>query len=241
MMGKTNKTALVTGATSGIGLAATMALLRQGIRVLGVGRNFDTLQEHIAKANINQNLIHFISAELHSDNGLAKIADEVKHIAGLIHICIHSAGVINNGPMERSTSSDLDHQYAVNVRAPYVLSQKIMPLLSRENGILIFINSTAGLDSWEGVSQYAASKHALRAIAKSLSQELQPQGIRVGSIYPGSTATPMQESVQHQKGNVYRQKDFLDPNIVAATIMHMVNLPPAAHIPDVTIIPFNRH
>lgn len=240
-MNHANKTALVTGATSGIGLAVTMELLRQGIKVLGAGRNFDSLQRKIISAGIDPHLIHFISADLRSEEELTGIADEVKHTAGLIHICIHSAGVIHDGLLEQAASTDLDHQYAVNVRAPYILSQKILPFLCRKNGIIIFINSTAGLDSWEGVSQYAASKHGLRAMAKSLRLELQPQGIRVGSIYPGGTATPMQKYIQNNKGAEYHEEDFLAPDIVASTIMHMVNLPPAASITDVTLIPFNRH
>ena len=101
----------------------------------------------------------------------------------------------------------------------------------------MFVNSGAGLHANPEWSAYAASKHGLRALADSLRGEEKEHGVRVTSVYPGRTATPMQERVHEQEGKEYDAADWIRPETVADAILHVLDLPRDATIPDVTVSP----
>ncbi|MBE0653007.1 MAG: SDR family NAD(P)-dependent oxidoreductase [Bacteroidales bacterium] len=183
---------------------------------------------------------YFIEGDFCRDQDIDQIIETVGGLTDKIDIMVHSAGVIYPSDFENSTIEKLDEHYQVNVRAPYQITRKLLDPLKKARGQVIFINSTAGLDSWEGISQYAASKYALRAIAISLIEELGKLGIRVSSIYPGGTATPMQEFIQSHENHPYDPKDYLSPDHLAETVMHLINLPKSAHIIELTIKPFKN-
>ena len=108
---------------------------------------------------------------------------------------VHGAGVIARGPVEHAKVEELDCQYDVNLRAPFVLTRRFLPALKKARGQIVFVNSTAGRAAAPDAALYAASKHALRGFADSLRQEINPDGVRVLSMFPGRTATPMQQSL----------------------------------------------
>ena len=102
---------------------------------------------------------------------------------------------------------------------------------------MVFVNSGAGLSASPHWSAYAASKHALRALADALRGEEQEHGVRVTTVYPGRTATPMQQRVHEYEGREYRADDWIDPATVADAILHVLALGPDATISDLTIRP----
>jgi NADP-dependent 3-hydroxy acid dehydrogenase YdfG len=102
---------------------------------------------------------------------------------------------------------------------------------------VVFLNSGSGLSASPSWSAYAASKHALRALADALRIEEQANGVRVTSLYPGRTATPMQQKVHDQEGRDYSADDWIDPATVAAAILHVLDLPADATISDLTVRP----
>ena len=151
--------------------------------------------------------------------------------AGKLDILIHSAGVIHQDLMERARIEDLDSQYATNVRAPYLLSQRLLPALAKARGQIVFINSSVGIAVRRPeVGQYAATKHALRAIADSLREEVNPKGIRVLTLYLGRTATPMQQALFQQEGREYHPASLLQPEDVASVVVHTLMLPRTAEV-----------
>jgi NADP-dependent 3-hydroxy acid dehydrogenase YdfG len=150
---------------------------------------------------------------------------------------VHSAGVIFLGPFEKVGIENLDEQYRINVRAPYLLTQKLLPTITKSKGQIVFVNSTAGLSSWENNSQYSASKHALRAVADSLRKEVASSGVKVMSVFPGATDTPMQKQVQQMEGNEYDPDNFLAASEVARTIITSISLPQNSMITEITIRP----
>ncbi len=229
-------TAVVTGASSGIGRALAVALSREGVRICAVGRNHIALAETAAAAQKDAPITVF-PADITIEEEMGSLLKYL-HEAGSLDILIHSAAVFSQQPMERARTEDLDLQYAVNVRAPYRLTQQVLPLLVAAQGQIAFINSSAGLAVKRAeIGQYAATKHALRAIADSLRAEVNPQGVRVLSVYLGRTATPMQEAVFRAEGKIYHPEALLQPEDVASVIVHTLKLPPTAEVTDINIRP----
>jgi NAD(P)-dependent dehydrogenase (short-subunit alcohol dehydrogenase family) len=150
---------------------------------------------------------------------------------------VHAAGVVDLGPVaELATDSWID-QLAVNLVAPAALTRAALPALRRRGGTVVFVNSGAGLDAHADWSACAASKHGLRALADSLRAEESGHGVRVSTVFPGRTATPMQEKVHRQEGKQYDAAAWTRPETVAATIRHVLDLPRDATITEVVLRP----
>ncbi|HEX7021469.1 MAG TPA: SDR family NAD(P)-dependent oxidoreductase, partial [Trueperaceae bacterium] len=125
--------------------------------------------------------------------------------------------------------------YRINLRAPYLLTQGLLPYLNDASHVL-FINSGSGLRANAGWSQYAISKFGLRALADSLRQEVASR-IRVTSIYPGRTASPMQERVRRLEGKAYDPNDFVRPEDVALQVVAALKVSDGVAVTDVSIRP----
>jgi NADP-dependent 3-hydroxy acid dehydrogenase YdfG len=104
---------------------------------------------------------------------------------------------------------------------------------------VVFINSTAGLVARAGVAQYAATKHALRAMADSLREEVNADGVRVLSVFLGRTATPLQAALHEREGRRYRPERLVQPADVASLVVHALTLPRTAEVTDLTIRPLS--
>jgi NADP-dependent 3-hydroxy acid dehydrogenase YdfG len=149
--------------------------------------------------------------------------------------------VIHLDPLERAHVENLDLQYATNVRAPYLLTKYLLPLLTAAHGQIVFINSSAGLTAKRPeVGQYGATKHALKAIADSLREEVNPKGVRVLTMYLGRTATPMQEALYHKEGKVYLPEALVQPEDVASVVVQALLLPRTAEVTDISIRPMQN-
>jgi len=134
--------AVITGASSGIGKAIAIALAAEGAGVALVGRQIDLL-EQTAQATGRNTRIY--ATELTDDTALEQLAYDLRYDWQTINILIHCAGVIASGRVEQAPVAEFDRQYRINVRAPYLLTQVLLPSLRECNGQIVFINSTAGL------------------------------------------------------------------------------------------------
>ena len=173
-------------------------------------------------------------ADLTHDDDVTALADALARDAGRVDVLVHSAGVALLGQVATSPVEDLDRQYRLNLRAPYLLTQRLLPLLVAATGQVVFINSQAGLTAAPNVSQYATTKFGLRALADSLRAEITPQGVRVLSVYPGRTATPMQAAVHQMEGRPYDPSRFAQPEDVAAMVMSALLLPRSSEVTDLS-------
>lgn len=232
-----DQVALITGASSGVGKAIALELASREVSLALVGRDRETLEKVAAAAPGSSRVIRCYEADLTHDNALAAFTEGFLRDFGKVDIVVHSAGLFAMGKLETAPLAEFDRQFNCNVRAPYALTQQLLPTLIQCGGQIVFINSTAGLNAGAGVSQYAATKHALKAVADSLRQEVNPSGVRVLSVYLGRTATPMQESICQQEGRPYDPACFIQPADVAATVVHALGLPRNAEIIDLTIRP----
>jgi NADP-dependent 3-hydroxy acid dehydrogenase YdfG len=229
-----NQVAVVTGASSGVGRAIAQALAAKGAKLCVVGRDSATLQSIFEDAKV-------IQVDLTAEGAIFELKKVIERDFGRVDILVHSAGMHSMSPIEKAPASDFDKLYQLNVRAPYLLTQTLIPMLKGQKGQVVFINSSVGLRSKARISQYAATKHALKAIADSLRDELNEAGVRVLSVYLGSTATPMQEKIHKIEGRVYHPELLLQPSDVASIVVSSLLLPRTAEVTDISIRPMKKY
>jgi NADP-dependent 3-hydroxy acid dehydrogenase YdfG len=228
-------TALVTGASSGIGRAIAIAIGGRGARVALVGRNREALDGVGMSIRAAGGQAQTFALDLTDDPSVSELAAQIRQTWGALDMLVHSAGVYEAATHEAMPVHRLDQLYRVNVRAPYLLTQLLLPELRARQGQIVFINSTVGLQTRGGISQYSATKYALRALADGLRDELRPDGVRVLSVYPGRTASPMQQAVMAGEGRTYDAARLAQPDDVAQTVLGALELPRTAAVSDVTI------
>ena len=236
--GLESKLALVTGAGGGIGRAVSRALGQEGAALVLSGRTEARLYE-TAEAISGAAEVHVVPADLGVDRDVTALAAAAAGFGGP-DILVHCAGVIQLGPLETMSPEDLDRQYAINLRAPVLLTKACLPELRARRGFVVFLNSTVGLTSRAEIGAYAASKHGLRAIADTLRDEVNADGIRVLSVYLGRTATPMQETVFAAEGNPYSAEGMIQPADVAAMIVAAIRLPDTAEVTEIRVRPARK-
>ena len=229
--------AVITGASSGIGKAIALGLAAEQVRTLLLGRRIETLQAVAALAREKTPRVDFYEIDLTRDEAIREFVTHLQQKVDYVDLLIHSAGAISLGRLESASVEDFDWQYRTNVRAPYVLTQSLLPMLKSNHGQVVFINSSAGLNASANVGQYAATKHALKAIADSFRQEINADGVRVLSIYPGRTASPMQELIYKREGREYRPELLMQPENVAAIVINALSLPRSAEVTDINLRP----
>jgi NADP-dependent 3-hydroxy acid dehydrogenase YdfG len=224
---------LVTGASSGVGRAIAVALAADGATVCLTGRDAKAL-ESAASAGGEA---YCYPADLAQDSDLEDLATRVLADHGRLDGAVFSAGAHALGPIAPQAIADLDALYAVNLRAPLVLTARLLPALVASRGHVVLINSVAGLQARAGSGAYAATKHGLRGLADSLRDEVGPQGVRVLSVYLGRTATPMQAAIHEREGRPYDPERYLQPEDIAAVVIAALRLPSRAEVTEITVRP----
>lgn len=229
--------AVVTGASSGVGKAIALALAAKGARLCLVGRKLETLQAVASAAGGDGSQHRCYVADLAVEGDVGRLLTSLAQDLAFLDILVHGAGVIGRGSVETAGADVLDDQYRVNLRAPYVLTQGLLPALRARRGQVLFVNSSAGLAARAGASQYAASKHGLKALADGLREEVNPDGVRVLSLFLGRTASPMQAGVHAVEGKPYRPELLMQPEDVAEMAVHALALPRTAEVTDISMRP----
>jgi NADP-dependent 3-hydroxy acid dehydrogenase YdfG len=140
------------------------------------------------------------------------------------------------GSLEKTPVDQLDALY----RMPYALTQALLPLLKSRKGQIVFVNSSQGLQARANTGAFASTQHALKAIGDSLRQEINAEGIRVLSIYPGRTATPRTKALFAMERQSYRPELLLQPEDVAQIVVNTLQLPRTAEVTNVEIRPLTK-
>ncbi len=232
-----DRTAVVTGASSGIGRALALSLAEHGARLALLGRNTEALETVAAQAQGGSAHVVCYTVDLRSDQDLSHTIAQIQdHFQG-VDMLIHSAGVLIPAMLEATSRDDFDQHYQVNVRAPHVLTQALLPQLKARQGQVVFINSSVGQQARATVGPYAASKHALKALADSLRDEVNTNGVRVLSLYLGRTASPLQEQLHRQEGRPYRPERLIQPEDVAAIVVNALSLSRTVEVTDIHLRP----
>jgi NAD(P)-dependent dehydrogenase (short-subunit alcohol dehydrogenase family) len=224
--------ALVTGASSGIGRALALGLAEGGARVILSGRDGARLAQVAAEVGPEGRIL---AADLTDPGAVARLAADVGALTEALDLLVHSAGVVTLGPVGETTAADLDLNWQVNLRAPFLLTTALLPRVRAARGQVAFVNSGAGLAANPGWGAYAASKHGLKALADALRAEVRGDGVRVLSVYPGRTASPMQAAVKAHEGAPYQPERLIQPEDVSRMTLQALALPRTAHVVDVNI------
>ena len=231
---------VLTGASGGIGKAIALRLARKGAKLYLIGRNQEALECLAKETSRTASHITWYQADLSKEKDLnqleRKLKAELNHIDGLIHC----AGALTLGRLEHSAVNDLDVQYCINVRAPYALTKSLLPLLKSCRGQIVFMNSSIWQQARSGISQYASTKYALKAITDSLRDEVNSDGIRVLSVFLGRTATVMQEAAHKEEGLPYHPAMLIHPVDVATIVHDILALPRTSEITDIHIRPMKK-
>jgi len=232
-----NQVAIVTGASSGIGKAIALALAKSGAELCLVARRRDALDAVAREAGTNGARNQVFSVDLTRDEEIQSLHESLQRDPGRADILILCGGAIAHGPLAQAPLADFDLMYRSNLRAHYALTQALLPLLRKQPGQIVFINSSAGLRSPATVGQFSATQHALRAVADSLRDEVNADGIRVLSVFPGRTATPRMEDLFKKEGRAYRPELLMQPEDLASMVVHAISLPRTAEVTDINMRP----
>ena len=184
------KVAVVTGASSGIGLTCAEAMSEAGARVVLVGRDAERLAACAGRCGTS----HVVAVDLTAAEAPQRIVDETIEAFGALTTLLHMAGIFLPMPLTDAPLEDFDEQWRVNVRAPYALTKAALPHLAPDSSV-IFVSSIAGQVAFPNSAAYCATKGAIEQLTKALAVELAPAGIRVNAIAPGNIRTPMNEEL----------------------------------------------
>jgi 3-oxoacyl-[acyl-carrier protein] reductase len=228
-------TALVTGATEGIGRATAFALGRGGFRVGVCARTAAKLETLVAELRAAGIAAAGRAGDVGAEADAAAIVAEVERQLGPVEVLVNNAGVLIGKRLEELSLADWDTTMATNVRALFLLTRLVLPgMRDRRRGTIVNVASLAGRNGFVGGTAYTASKHAVLGFSRSLMLEVRRDRIRVVAVCPGSVATAM---LQDQPLLPSNPDKILTPADVAETILHAVRLPPRALVSEIDIRP----
>ena len=225
-----NKRALVTGASSGIGQAIALALAAEGAQIHAVARNWP---EPPADWQLH-------NADFTVEADVKRLAAEVSASTTPLDLVIHCAGVLEIGAVAEFSLAQLDKMYQVNVRAPFLLTQLLLPDLTKSSGQIVFMNSSAAIAPNAALAGYSSTKAALKLVADCLRLEVNASGVRVMSVYPGKTASAMQQRAHELAGKTYDAANLMQPDDVAQMVISALALPKTAEMTDLHIRPMKK-
>jgi NADP-dependent 3-hydroxy acid dehydrogenase YdfG len=232
--------AVVTGASSGIGKAIALSLAGHGAEVCLVARRRELLENVANQIQALSSRAHACPADLTRDEEIRALGEKAQHEFGRVNILVLCGGAIFHGTLEKASIADFDLMYRSNLRCHYLLIQTMLPLLRKSAGQIVFINSSAGLRSPVSTGQFSATQHALRSLADSLRDEINSDGIRVLSVYPGRTATPRVAKLFEKEARACRPELLLQPEDIAEMVTHSLRLPRTAEVTDISIRPMQK-
>jgi NAD(P)-dependent dehydrogenase (short-subunit alcohol dehydrogenase family) len=198
-----DRTALVTGSTSGIGKATALALAARGARVLVVGRNEQRAEQVVAEIEGNGGTAAFrltTLGDLESARDLVEWATEAGD--GHVDILINNAGAALLGPSYAATAAEFDETFAVNVKIPFFLVASLAPAMAERGwGSIVNLSTMVASFGQPGMAMYGASRAALELLTKAWAAEYGGRGVRVNAVAPGPTRTRLMEAVPDEMVN----------------------------------------
>ncbi|MGB8703576.1 MAG: SDR family NAD(P)-dependent oxidoreductase [Gillisia sp.] len=236
------KTALITGATSGIGKATAKAFAKEKIDLILCGRKqeeLDKLQKELS-SEVSVTTLNFdVRDKKDVFEKIESLPSEFKEI----NILVNNAGNAHGlAPIQEGDTDDWDAMLDINVKGLLYVSKAVLPhLISAKNGQIINIGSIAGKEAYPNGNVYCASKFAVDALTKSMRIDLNKNGIRVGSINPGLVHTNFSKvrfkGDEEKAEKVYEGFDALKPEDIADLIVFAVTRPYHVNIADLTVLP----
>lgn len=221
------KTAIVTGASSGIGLEISRLLMKRNYQVFGIGRDFSSF-------DLDETLFHRVVCDLTQYQKLKDLISSIRK-AHSIHLLVNNAGAGYFGPHEELSPKKIHEMVAVNLEAPLILTQLLLRDLKKNKGTVINISSvTAGKSNPHGCA-YGATKAGLTSFTDSLFDEVRKYGVKTAVINPDMTKTEFYRNADFQEGET--EDTYLTPSEVAQAVEMILNMREGAAVTGITIKP----
>ena len=178
---------------------------------------------------------HFVAADLTDGDAITRVKAEIGSRGRL------DALVLSAGTYERSQEPTVfASQIAANLIGPYALLQQLLRMLIEAQGQVVFVNSSQALRATAGTGQYAATKHAMKAVADSLRDEVNANGVRVMSLFLGRTASERQRGIFAAEGRPYSPERLIQPADVAGLVLFLLRLPRTSEVTDIVLRPMRK-
>jgi NADP-dependent 3-hydroxy acid dehydrogenase YdfG len=236
------KTALVTGATSGIGKATAQILAKNNYKIILCGRRQDRLAE-LQKELSAFTEVHTLSFDVRDKKAVFDSINSIPEAFSTIDVLINNAGNAHGlDPIQNGDLDDWDAMIDINVKGLLYVSKAIIPqMIERKSGHIINIGSIAGKEVYPNGNVYCASKHAVDALNQAMRMDLNPYGIRVGAIHPGAVETEFSQvrfkGDTDRAATVYKGFEPLHPEDIADIIHFVVSRPYHVNIADLMVLP----
>ena len=230
-------TALVTGATEGIGRAIAFGLGRAGYAVGVCARTPSKLRALLDDLRAAGITAHGVPADVGLESDVATMVADITGALGPVDVLVNNAGVALLKPFEQLTLDEWDTTMATNLRSLFLVTRAVIPgMRQRKHGAIVNIASLAGRNGFAGGTAYTASKHAVLGFARSLMLEVRKDNVRVITICPGSVDTPLISSQGMLKPDVTK---ILKPEDVADAVLAALALPERALVSELDLRPTN--
>ena len=229
---RTRRTAVVTGASGGIGRAVALELLGAGFFTILCARNektLDSLADDLASFSGNFMISSFdVSSEKDIEEFMARLARDGKRI----DVLVNNAGVVHAGPVEETDSDTWDEVMAVNAKGVFLMVKHSLPLMGTGSHI-VNVGSNASKKGFPGWAAYCASKFAVLGFTNSIREEMRDRGIRVSAVLPGPTRTGIWDSLDGK----WDLSKMMDPEVTAKVVLSVVSQPAGANVDEIDIVP----
>ncbi|MEY2868750.1 MAG: hypothetical protein RIR01_1213 [Bacteroidota bacterium] len=236
-----NKTALITGATSGIGKATAQILARNNYNIILCGRRKERLEE-LEKELSSLTKIHILSFDVSDKKAVFENINSLPESFSKIDVLINNAGNAHGlDPIQNGDLEDWENMIDINLKGLLYVSKAIIPkMISQKSGHIINIGSTAAKQVYPNGNVYCATKHAVDALNKAMKMDLNPYGIRVGAIHPGLVETEFSQvrfkGDTEKAANVYKGFTPLKPEDIADIIHFVISRPYHVNISDMVVM-----
>ena len=215
----TGKVAIVTGAGRGIGRAISLALAKEAATIVLTARAIDKLKETAQLVTAAGGKAQIVPAELTDEQSIKDLVRATGERFNRLDILVNNAGITHSAELEETATEDWDRCQQINSRAPFILCREALPLLRKsEAAYIINIASVVGVKGYPLQSAYTASKHALRGMTISLSEELKDSNIRVHLLCPGGVDTDLVRNVRPD----IKKQDLMQPEEIAELVLYLV-------------------
>lgn len=218
------KTALVTGASRGIGRVVALALAREGADVVITSRDHGKLLELEAELKKTGSRVLSVAGDACMENDVAAVRNKTMDF-GAVDILINNVGIAKYAAFNEISLEDFDWMMNTNMRSSYLFTKAFLPvMLERKTGYVIFIASVSGLYGFPGETAYCASKHAQVGFAKALEREVFDKGIKVSVIAPGGVNTEHAFGTGRTAGDA-NLKSYIEPQAIADAVIFCLTQP----------------
>lgn len=239
-----SKNVLITGATSGIGMATARLLAAQGFRLILTGRRAERLS--VMKMELEQKYpinIHILPFDIRNSDAVKAAVNSIPLEFKPVDILINNAGLaVGLNPIQNGDLDDWERMIDTNIKGLLYMTRQISPMMiERESGHIVNISSIAGKETYPMGNVYCATKHAVQSLTKAMRLEMLPYGIKVSSIAPGAVNTEFStvrfKGDSQRANEVYKGFTPLMAEDIAETILFIITRPAHVNIDDILIMP----